>query len=377
MIRTKLTDSLVSSLEPAEEGTRSEVFDTKIDRLAVRVTESGEKSFVLYIKLPGRPGASRYKIGNATRMTVDGARKKARQWLDMIEQGIDPRSEARRRRLTEARSVALTFESVAEEFIRLVASRQRRGAEMAREIRKEFVTRWRERPISDITAHDVMAVLDEAVGRGAPYQAHNLLGHVRRLFNWAIGRGIYGLDRSPCDKLRPKDAVGPRPHRTRVLNNAELRAMWRAAEVMGYPYGQLVKILALTGLRKNEAARARWSEFDLDSDLWTIPSERMKGNVAHVVPLTAETVSVLESVPHFAGGDYLFTAMRVRPGARAVNDFHLAKQRLDALMREELGDFPPFTFHDIRRTMRTGLSSLAVPGGDIVRELIIAHTQKG
>jgi hypothetical protein len=64
-----------------------------------------------------------------------------------------------------------------------------------------------ERPVTDISAHDVVTVIDAAVQRGAEYQAHNLLGHVRRLFNWAIGRNIYGLDRSPCDRMRPKDGA--------------------------------------------------------------------------------------------------------------------------------------------------------------------------
>ena len=53
-----------------------------------------------------------------------------------------------------------------------------------------------------------MAVIDAAVLRGSPYQAHNLLGHIRRLFNWAIARGLYGLDRSPCDRMKPKEVIG-------------------------------------------------------------------------------------------------------------------------------------------------------------------------
>jgi integrase len=378
MIRVRLTDRMIAAIEPAEEGKRMEVFDTRVDRLCVRVTETGAKSFVLYTQFPGRSGASRRKIGRADRMTIDSARRKARRWLDQIEQGIDPAAEDRRRRLAEARSASLTFEAVAEEFIRLAASRQRRGQEMAREVRKEFVSRWGDRPIADVTVHDVVAVLDEAVGRGAPYQAHNLLGHVRRIFNWAIGRGVYGLDRSPCDRIKPRDAVGPRLHRTRVLSALELRAMWKGAEAMGYPYGSLIKLLTLTGLRKNEVARARWGELDLAAKLWTIPAERMKGKVAHAVPLTADIISALDSLPRFEAGDFLFAALRqVRPGVRPINDFHLAKTRLDALMKKELGEFPPFTLHDIRRTMRTGLSSLPVPGGDVVRELVIAHAQKG
>jgi integrase len=94
------------------------------------------------------------------------------------------------------------------------------------------------------------------------------VGPIRRLFNWAVGRHIYGLDKSPCDRMKSK-VIGPKLSRTRVLSDAELRALWVATEQLGYPY-------ALTGQRKSECAEARWSEFFLDRKLWTIPAERMK-----------------------------------------------------------------------------------------------------
>jgi integrase len=99
----------------------------------------------------------------------------------------------------------------------------------------------------------------------------------------------------------------------------------------------------------------------------------MKADSAHVVPLSDDVVALLESLPRFANGDYLFSTTA---GAKAVNGFSKAKERLDREMAEELGSTPqPFVIHDIRRTMRTGLSALPVP--DLVRELVIAHTKPG
>jgi integrase len=219
----------------------------------------------------------------------------------------------------------------------------------------------------------VVAVLDEAVERGAPYQAHNLFGHVRTLFNWAIARGIYGLDRSPCDRMRPAAVIGRKLARQRVLDERELRAFWGATNRIGYPYGPLFRMLALTGQRKSEAAEARWCEIDLARKLWTIPPERMKADAAHVVPLSDDVITLLEALPRFTKGDYLFSTTA---GAKAVNGFSKAKQRLDREMAVELKTAPrPFVIHDIRRTMRTGLSALPVP--DLVRELVIAHTRPG
>jgi len=129
----------------------------------------------------------------------------------------------------------------------------------------------------------------------------------------------------------------------------------------------------LTGARRSEVADARWSEIDLKKKLWSIPPERMKANAAHIVPLSDAAMAVLMSLPHLQRGDYLFsTTLGVKP----VNSFDKAKKRLDAAMMQLLDDFPDFVVHDLRRTVRTGLS--AIPNvSDLVRELVIGHTKPG
>lgn len=313
-------------------------------------------------------------------ISLEDARRKAAKWHSLLAQGIDPRVDEERLRLAERRRAENSFEAVAEEFIRLAVigpkpdkPKQRKGPVVARELRREFITRWGKRPIDSITAHDVVAVLDEAVARGAPYQAHNLLGHVRRLFNWAIARGVYGIDRSPCDRMKPADVIGRKAVRARTLTDEELRGLWAATERMGYPFGPLFQLLALTGQRKSEVANARWSEFDLKAKVWTIPPELMKGDHPHVVPLAQGPLDILEALPRFNKGDHLFSTTF---GQKPVSGFAKAKARLDRLMAEELGKGPtPFVIHDIRRTVRTRLSALPVP--DLVRELVIAHTKPG
>jgi integrase len=155
---------------------------------------------------------------------------------------------------------------------------------------------------------------------------------------------------------------------------------------MGYPLGPLFRLLLLTGQRKSEAAEAVWSEFDLAGKIWTIPPDRMKADAAHVVPLSADAIELLEGLPRFKRGGHLFSSTY---GATPVNGFSKAKNRVDQLMLDEAralavarGDDPAgvkldeWRIHDIRRTMRTGLSAL--PGvSDMVRELVIAHTRPG
>jgi integrase len=350
---------------------------------------SGQRSFVLVARFPSGGGKARNptrrSLGSYGLLTLEKARQKARAWLDLIDRGIDPRLEEQQQRQAALRRHENSFAAVAEQFIKRHVSKIRKAAVVERELRREFVARWGARPITDITQHDVVAVIDEVVDRGATYQAHNLLGHVRGLFNWAIARGVYGLDRSPCDRLRPAAVIGKKLARQRVLNNDELRAFWRATGKIGYPYGPLLRILAFTGQRKSEVAEARWSEIDLERKVWTIPAERMKADAPHVVPLTDDVVAIMESLPRFKKGDHVFSTTF---GAKPVNGFSKVKERLDrrmlrswrALARVRGEDhqqalIKPWVIHDIRRSMRTGLSALPVP--DLVRELVIAHTKPG
>ena len=100
---------------------------------------------------------------------------------------------------------------------------------------------------------------------------------------------------------------------------------------------------------------------------------RMKADAPHVVPLSDAAIEILKTLPRFERGDHLFSTTF---GVKPVNGFSKAKEILDRKLKQILGKpVEPFVIHDIRRTMRTGLSALPIP--DLVRELVIAHTKPG
>lgn len=379
MARKALTDRTLKSLKPAVRGKHYDLWDAVVPGLGVRVSDIGTKTFVLMKRYGDSKNPTRGRLGMYGAISLDDARTKARNWQILLERGIDPRSEEKRQREAELRKRENSFAAVAEQFIKRHVAKTRKAAIVERELRREFINRWGNRPITDITQHDVVAVIDEVVERNAPYQAHNLLGHVRTLFNWAIARGVYGVDRSPCDRLRPAAVIGKKQARQRVLNDRELRAAWAATGELGYPYGQLFRLLIVTGQRKSEVAEAGWSEFDLTKKLWTIPSDRMKADAAHVVPLSDDALDILKSLPRFEGGDCLFSTTF---GKKPVNGFSKAKTLFDkailkALQTDDVNaKLPDFVIHDLRRTVRTALS--AIPNiSDLVRELVIGHTRPG
>src|SRR4029079_17572067 len=256
----------------------------------------------------GRLNPGRRAIAEYGRMSLEDAREEARSWHRLLHSGIAPRIEIERQRLSEGRRQENSFASVAEAyFTHIKRQGQRRAAETEREMRREFVARWGARRITDITRHDLLQIIEAALERGAPWQAHHLFRYAKRLFNWAIERGVYGLEHAPTHGMRPARIIGEKKPRTRVLSDAELKVLWITSEQLGYPYGPLVRLLMLTGQRKSEVAEAQWSEFDRAKRQWSIPPERMKTDAAHLVPLTDDAVQVLEGLPRFRSGDHLFS----------------------------------------------------------------------
>jgi integrase len=146
-----------------------------------------------------------------------------------------------------------------------------------------------------------------------------------------------------------------------VLTDDELRTLWQASESLGGAYGGFVRFLMLTGQRRDEVAGMRRSE--LKGDLWTIPRERAKSGVAHDVPLSDPALRVLVDVPVIGTAEYVFTVT----GETPITGYSGAKRRLDAA----LPGMPHWTFHDVRRSVASGLARLGTPVNVI--ESVLAH----
>jgi integrase len=164
--------------------------------------------------------------------------------------------------------------------------------------------------------------------------------------SWALDRGM--IEVNPIAGLKP-------PHkeesRERVLSDQEIQALWVSADAEGYPFGDAVKVLTLTGQRRGEVAGMRWSEMDLDSGSWTIPAIRSKNRQSHEVPLSAPALTLVRSLPRFLGSDWVFTTN----GKSPISGFGRFKRRLQS----NAGPWG-WRIHDIRRTVASGMARLGV-----------------
>jgi integrase len=226
--------------------------------------------------------------------------------------------------------------------------------------RREVFYEWGDRPIQSITKRDALAVLDGIVDRGSPITANRLRAHLNTLMNWAKGRDI--VQSNPLDGIRP---LAPERPRDRVLSDDEIRLFWNATAAMGYPFGNLFRLLLLTGQRLREVAEMTRNE--VDDGIWTLPAARTKNGDEHIIPLQAEARAIVDALPQIGRSAYLFTTT----GETPVSGFTRAKEKLVRLMSEAANVrlpqganpvvIPPFTIHDLRRTAATGMAGLRLP----------------
>jgi integrase len=357
MPRKKLTDLFVERVKPPEKG-RVEYFDAVFGGLALRVTDTGHKSWSVHYRLGNR--LRRYTIGNYPAIKPAQARREASAALERVRQGTDP-TEAKRQRRMAGEPEVDTFTNALRDYL----DRAQRNtapatfAEVKRVLEREFLPAWRKRPIASITRGDVNRIVDGIAGRGAEIQANRSLAYLRACFNWLVERGRLGGSPLTGMKLPTREQT-----RDRVLNDDELRWLWRACEAVGWPFGPLVRLLLLTGQRRDEVASLERVELNVDRRTWTLPREKAKNNRAHEVQLSAAAIEVLNSAPPISAR-FVFTMT----GTTTVSGFSRAKRRIDAAMlaakRSELGEkcdpIPGWILHDLRRTAATGMARLNFP----------------
>jgi integrase len=340
----RLTVKNVEAMRPGAE--RREIPDAHMPGLYLVLQPSGAKSWA--VRYRHRRISRKHTIGAYPALGLKDARELGAKALRAVAEGRDPGREKLLARSAKADSVERVVEEFLERHVRR-SNRPRTAQGTERLLRQHVLPHWRGRMVHDITRRNVLDILDRVVDGGAPITANRVFAAVRKFFNWCTARDI--LAASPCAGVKPPTAERARD---RVLSDDELRLVWAAADKLGGTFGPLVKLLALTGQRRDEVARMRHNELNLDARLWTLPAERTKNNKPHEVPLSNATLAVLGSVPRIAGSPFV---LATNGGASPISGYSEGKRRLDALLP---ADMPAWRLHDLRRTCASGLARLGI-----------------
>jgi integrase len=319
-----------------------------------------------------------YRFGDKSRKLTIGkfdpdegglarVRAKAREARNLLAEGIDPAGEKRAAKAVRALAArqaqasaepapvaADSVETVAAEFIERYAKPNTRDwKETQRLLEMNIVAVWRGRRLSEITKADIAIIFDTMIDRGAAVSVNRLFAQLRKMCSWAVERGL--IERSPCDGIKKPSSEG-RP-RERVLDDRELALVWQASSAIGFPFGPVTQLLILTGQRRGEVAGMCYSELDMDKAVWTLPADRTKNHRQHAVPLSAQALSVLATLPRIIGSEFVFSTT----GETAPSGFSKWKARLDAAMlRIDARPIPAWTVHDLRRSVATGMAQHGV-----------------
>jgi integrase len=359
------------------------VWDERLSGFGLKVTPAGGKTYVYQYRVadPGKvreTTPARYTIGKHGNLTPDQARKRARELAAMVEGGKDPREDEaeRRKAKEEAKRQAeekarlesdLAFSRMADLWLDHYEVEKGRRPSSVRQARMVVENHLRpalgDKPMPHITRADLQPVLD-AVPVKQKAMRRTVFAYASVLFGWAAGRG--DISRNPlADMVKP-----PAPKaRDRVLADSELVEVWNAAHDTGAPWGPFYRLAILTGQRREEVAALRWAELDRTAKEWTIPAERAKNGVVHIVPLSDLVVVELDAL---ATGDvwpksgYVLTTT----GRSPVSGFSKAKKALDARVVEHRQErasagaqaqaLHAWRLHDLRRTVATGFQRLGV-----------------
>jgi integrase len=337
----KLTKATIGGLTLPADKQDAIFFDEEMRGFGIRVRAGGKRTWVVQYQLDGHQ-QRRLTIGRVDLFTPDEARKIAREHLAKARLGQDPQREKEIAR-SEAR---ITLGAVAARYLK--AKQEELRPNTYREVARYLHSHWwslHGMPLHRITRRDVAVQLSVLVQDSGPAAAMRARVALSSLFAWAIGEGL--VDDNPVSGTNRPTLRS----RERVLSDAELIEVWKACP--DDDYGRIIRLLILTGARRQEVSGMRWSELDPERGTWTIPAERTKNGRVHVLPLPPMAWEMIGAVPHRAGIDHLFG--RSRGGERGYVTFHRGKATLDGLLT-----LPHWTVHDLRRSAATGMAEIGI-----------------
>lgn len=251
----------------------------------------------------------------------------------------------------------VTLGAIIPEFIQKYAKPKNRGWRETERILQRFHA-LHPQALGSIKRAEVVKILDEIVLAGAPVRANRCLAALKKLFAWALDRGLIELH--PIAGLKPPSRERSRD---RILSDPELANFWCATATLGPIFCPLYRVLLFTGQRRGEVASMRWTQIDFDRSIWTIPAEVAKNGRVHEVPLPDVVLDQIRSVPRVGNSAWVFTTTGLTP----VSGFGRTKRRLDAAMQTS-----DWRIHDLRRTMASGMARLGV--APHVIEKLLNHT---
>ncbi len=354
-----------TTIKAAKHGPKPiKLFDT--DGLFLLLQPSGGKLWRVKYRFAGKE--KKLSVGKYPEVGLKEARRRRDQARAVLASGLDPAEQKRLVKEAERQSAATTFSIVGEEYLAKASLEGREAVTIkkSRWLLSLMTPALGHRPIADIKAPELLGVLKKVEAKGHLETARRMRSLAGRIFRHAIATAR--AENDPSAQLRGALTAPRVRHHSALFDEGSVGALLRAIE--GYEGQPLTAIaLKLTPhlfVRPGELRQAEWAEFDLSSALWTIPASKMKMREPHRVPLSKQSIALLQAAQTLSGGQkYVFSSLY--PGNRPMseNTINAALRRLGYTSDE-------MTAHGFRATASSLLNESGKWSPDAI-ERALAH----
>ena len=303
------------------------------DGLYLEVKPSGKKYWRLRYWIDYKE--NRMALGEYPLVSLGEARERRDEKRRLIKDGVDPVTAQKEAKAAASLSAANTFESVAHEWIahRAEGVDAKTNDANLRRLEMNIFPFIGSRPITEITATEILACLNRVNARGAKEVAKRVRVICSQVFRYAIAVGK--VDRDMAADL--KGALPPRQkqHRATLTDTKEVGQLMLDIEncKASHVVHCALRLAPLVFVRPGELRQAEWPEFDFESAIWRIPEKRMKkvknSQFQHIVPLSRQAMAILEEVRPVTGqGKYVFPSSRSFSRPMSENTLNVALRRM-------------------------------------------------
>jgi integrase len=325
-------------------------WDADLPGFGLRIRAGGSRTWIVQYDL-GRK-SRRMTLGTTKLLDPGKARETAKDILAAVRLGKDPAGE----KATARARVAETFEMAMLGFL----EHQRQHIKPRSFVEVERHMRINAKPLhglelAKIDRRAIAAQLNRLANTAGNVTANRARAVWSAFFNWSAREGL--IDSNPAAFTNRRAEAS----RERVLSDDELRTVWRA--LPDGDYGDIIRLLILTGQRREEIGALRWSEIDLERGIITLPAARTKNSREHIVPMSVTVRAILEARPRFRGRDLVFGR-----GDGGFSGYSKCKERLD----EKTG-ITDWLVHDLRRTVATRMAGEPLSIQPHIIEAVINH----
>lgn len=328
-------------------------WDRGLPGFGVRCFASGTRRYVVQYRT-GDGVQRRERLGDPRTVKLEDAKERAREKLARAQLGGDPQAERK------AAREAVHLCELVEAYLAAAGKRlrPRSFAETKRHL-EGHAKPLHGRPAYSISRQDIAELLAGIAERSGAVTANRVRSSLSAMWTWAVMEGRQEQNPVAATRKPAREAS-----RERVLSDAELAAIWRATAA-GADHDRIIRLLVLTGVRRDEAGRMQWAE--LAGDLWTIPGARTKNGLPHEVSLPVLAMAQLPKRDGarqavFGKGDTGFSGwsrckarLDGRISDRVAEEFRAQQGRAPIAEKGE-ARLVPWTVHDLRRTVATWLS---------------------